>query len=349
MSDPTPPPTAPTGPAAERAAPPGTVPMKPPWWRTVYGWLLSAEQAVVDYFVSREPTFRHAIWPLLLLSIVLFVRHPATNYIFDEQEALLANPYVNATKGLGFFDAIYVDFWGLPPTGSIGSYRPIPDMVWRSTWWVSKHPWFHHLYNLVFHAMNGALIGAFAYAVTRRRLVGWLAGPLFVACAVLTEAVSGIVGIADVLGGLGAVLALSALRLPGRWMPLGVFAGIIFGLFCKESALVCVPLVPSVALLTAPLLHPQRPARWLRFLLALLAAAAAFVLYVELRKQWFPSPLPSELKEALPEGASQLQRLHREFLVWFHQAPLPKDPLNNPLAEADPPLRIAGALRVYWR
>lgn len=323
--------------------------MKPPWWRTVYGWLLSAARVVADYFLSREPRFRHAILPLVWLSGILFVRDPRTNYIFDEQEALLANPYVNGTNGLGFFDAIYVDFWGLPPTGSIGSYRPIPDMVWRSTWWITEHPWFHHLYNLVGHGVNGALLGAFAYAATKRRLVGWLAGPLFVACAVLTEAVSGIVGIADVLGGLGAVLALSALRLPGRWMPLGVFAGITFGLFCKESALVCVPLVPSVALLTAPLLHPQRPARWLRFGLALLAAAAAFVLYVELRKQWFPSPLPAELKEALPEGASQLQRLHREFLVWFHQAPLPKDPLNNPLAEAEPPYRVAGALRVYWR
>src|SRR6185436_1418422 len=27
----------------------------------------------------------------------------------------------------------------------------------------------------------------------------------------------------------------------------------------------------------------------------------------------------------------------------------PRDPLNNPLAEADMPHRIAGALRVYWR
>jgi hypothetical protein len=38
-----------------------------------------------------------------------------------------------------------------------------------------------------------------------------------------------------------------------------------------------------------------------------------------------------------------------DFLVWFHQAPLPKDPLNNPLVDADKPHRIAGALRVYWR
>jgi protein O-mannosyl-transferase len=323
--------------------------MKPPWWRKAYRLALRAEQGVIDYFAARDPWFKHTIWPLLLLSIALFVRSPWTNYIFDEQEALLANPYVNASKGLTFFDAIHVDFWGLPPNASIGSYRPIPDLVWRSTWGLSKHPWFHHLYNLVFHAMNGAFLGAFAFAVTRRRLVGWLAAVLFVACGVITEAVSGIVGIADVLGGLGAILAVCALRLPARWMPLGVFGAITFGLFCKESALVCVPLVPSVALLTAHLLHPQRPARWLRFGLSLVAGLTAFVLYVELRKQWFPSPLPAELKEALPADAPELKHLYRDLLVWFHQAPLPKDPLNNPLAKADTLHRIAGALRVYWR
>ncbi|MCA9555969.1 MAG: tetratricopeptide repeat protein, partial [Myxococcales bacterium] len=308
-----------------------------------------AERWVLDFFLHAEPTLRNAFGPLLLLSVVLFVRHPATNYIFDEQEALLANPYVNATQGLGYLDAIYRDFWGLPPHGSIGSYRPIPNLVWRATWALTKHPWFHHLYNLLFHGLNGALLASFAYAATRRRLVGWLTGVLFVSAAILTEAVSGIVGIADVLGGLGAILALVAVRLPARTMPLGVFAAVSFGLFCKESALVCVPLVPSVALLTAPLLHAQRPARWARFGLALVASAAAFVVYVELRRQWFPSPLPAELKEALPEGASQLTRWHRELMVWFHQAPLPKDPLNNPLAEADGPHRVAGALRVYFR
>ena len=335
-------------------------PFQPPWWkrigprpvetaRFIWSQLKLLERSIIDWFKHTEPTFGWALLPLLLLSIVLFIRHPATNYIFDEQEALLANPYVNGSQGLRFGDAIYRDFWGLPPNASIGSYRPLPDFIWRSTWWISKHPFFHHLYNLVFHAINGALLASFAFALTKRRLVGWLTGAVFVTAAVVTEAVSGIVGIADVLGGLGAIGALCALRLPATWMPLGVFAAVSFGLFSKESALVCVPLVPVAMLLFAPQLHPQRPMRFLRGLLSLLAAAAAFVLYVELRKQWFPSPLPAELKEALPEGASQFKVLYHDLLIWFHQAPLPKDPLNNPLAEADTAERIAGALRVYWR
>ena len=40
-----------------------------------------------------------------------------------------------------------------------------------------------------------------------------------------------------------------------------------------------------------------------------------------------------------------MARTARDFLLWFHQAPLPKDPLNNPLATAETKLRVAGALR----
>ena len=334
--------------------------MKAPWYRALGRALVAGvrqiprqfralERWLVDYFGTSPPTLAYALAPLILLSVILFVRHPATNYIFDEQEALLANPYVNATQGLKYLDAIHRDFWGLPPDASIGSYRPIPDLIWRATWVISKHPFFHHIYNLIFHGLNGALLGAFAFAVSKRRAVGWLAGVLFVSCAVLTEAVSGIVGIADVLGGLGAVLALSALRLPAATMGLGVFFAVSFGLFCKESALVCVPLIPAVALLTAPALHPQRPARWIRGAIGLVAAAGAFIVYVELRRAWFPAPLSAELNVAPPEGAGQLRVLYHDFLVWFQQAPLPKDPLNNPLADADFPHRVAGALRVYWR
>lgn len=304
---------------------------------------------IKSYFLDHDPSFWSALAPLILLSIVLFTRSPATNYIFDEQEALLANPYVNATGGLRYIDAILRDFWGLPPDRSVGSYRPLPNLVWRAFWGVSKHPFLHHFYNVLLHAANGALVTWLAFRWTRRRGLSYLAGFVFVACAVLTEAVSGIVGIADVLGGLGALGALAALSLPAWGMPFGVFAGVLFGLFSKESALVCVPLVPVAALAVAPLTHPERPARVQRALLALIGAAAAFVLYVELRRRWFPSPTPQELTEPLAEGASLLQRAARAFLLWFHQAPLPKDPLNNPLAEATPPFRVAGALRVYWR
>lgn len=349
--------TPPVGPATE---PPERVPMTRPVLGRLGERLRRLGQAALRHVQDNDPRTLTAFTPFLLLGLFLFTRHPATNYIFDEQEALLANPYVNARNGLTYWDAWVRDFWGLPPEASIGSYRPIPNLIWRALWslhaylpealaHLPKHPFFHHLLNIVLHALNGALLASFAFAVSRRRTYAWLAGLTFVSTALLTEAVSGIVGLADVLGGLGALLALSALRLPAWGMPLGVFGALLLGLFSKESALVCVPLVPAAAMVTAPLLHGERPARVTRTLLALVAAVGAFVLYVELRKQWFPSPLPEALRSELPAGVGRGARLYREFLIWFHQAPLPKDPLNNPLVDADTPHRIAGALRVYFR
>ncbi|HYJ10530.1 MAG TPA: hypothetical protein VEX18_16020, partial [Polyangiaceae bacterium] len=144
------------------------------------------------YFEDQDPRFAIAFAPALLVSIVLYVRSPLSNYIFDEQEALLANPYVNGGD-LPFWGAFQRDFWGLPPERSIGSYRPIPNLVWRLLWHVSQQPFIHHWVNVIGHAVNGALLAAFVFAVSGRRRLGWLCGAVFMTAAVLTEAVSGVV------------------------------------------------------------------------------------------------------------------------------------------------------------
>ncbi len=311
---------------------------------------------VREYFLGDELSFGIAVVPLCFLSMLLFTRHPYTNFIFDEQEALLANPYVRSVADprshVRWVDAFYRDFWGLTPDRSIGSYRPIPDLVWRALWAVGARdqtPFLHHWVNVLLHGVNGALVTLIVHRVTRDRIAAWLAGALFVGCAVVTEAVSGVVGIADVLGGLGALLALAALGLSLRAMPLAVFAATLFGLYSKESALCCVPLVPYAALLTAQITHPERPRRWLRAGLAAVATFAAFVLYVEARRRMFPAPMAHELANEMTVGKPWPARLFAALLRWYAQPALPRDPLNNPLIAGDAPQRIAGAMRVYWR
>jgi protein O-mannosyl-transferase len=351
--------------------------------QSVFAWI---QRFLHQYFVATPITFMRAFWPSLVLVLILFTRLPTTNYIFDEQEALLANPYVNQVDWR-YREAIYRDFWGLPPNASIGSYRPLPNYLWRGVVevgermdrvvdghfpdarntiarWAGEDPatlpklaevgrrsFLQHFYNLFFHAVNGALFAIMAYRVSKQQLMAWLTGTVFVTAAILTEAVSGCVGIADVLGGLGALLALTALSLRLYALPFGVFTAMLIGLFSKESAVVCVPLVPFAALIAAPIICPERPARIVRAFLAAVGTLAAFIVYVELRKRWFPSPLPAELNEPLGPGVGKLKELSRDFLIWFHQAPLPKDPLNNPLAEEmiTTDQRLGGALRVYFR
>ncbi|HKY37352.1 MAG TPA: tetratricopeptide repeat protein [Polyangiaceae bacterium] len=308
--------------------------------------LRSPFAAARRYFQDQDPRFPVAFAPALLVSILLYVRSPLSNYIFDEQEALLANPYVNGND-LPLLSAFERDFWGLPPERSIGSYRPIPNLVWRLLWHVSHQPFIHHWVNVIGHAVNGALVAAFVFAASGRRRLAWLTGAVFLSAAVLTEAVSGVVGIADVLGGLGVLLALHALRLPLFVMPQAVLLAASFGLFSKESVIVAVPLVALAAFTTAPLLHPQAPHRLVRTLLSLVALVGALVLYTELRKKLYPVALPEALAAPLPPGAPRPQQLLHKFLIWFHQPSLPRDPINNPLVEAPFHLRVAAALRVY--
>lgn len=438
--------------------------------------------AIHHYFFGFPRSFWIALLPLVLLSVLLFTRSLETNCIFDEQEALLANPYVHGSK-LPFRDAIHRDFWGLPPERSIGSYRPLPNYLWRTVWegqkaavsavnsvhdalilvgaaikrpanppswwcwpnvlfaicalfvalpaagaavrtsrkrvrigmvaacvgalalavsgamgWVwyflggaaavalcllmfplvgpslalvfgllalglqaladvgpqpltlQMHPWVFHWVNVLLHGVNGAILVVFVDKLTGRRGLSWLVGVLFVSSAVLTEAVSGVVGIADVMAGLGACLALVALLVPMWAMPLLVFASVLIGLFSKESALVLVPLVPFAALVLAHLTHPKRPMRWVRAVLAFVAAAGALALYAHLRGKWFPAPVPEELRTPLPDGANALARAMHWFRGWLHQGALPRDPINNPLVNApDFAHRTSGALRVFFR
>ena len=319
-------------------------------------FIVTFRQWLHDYFFGDDPGFGLALVPYCFLSMLLFTRHPSTNFIFDEQEALLANPYVRSIADpqpkFRWIDAFYRDFWGLGPDRSIGSYRPIPDLVWRALWGLGAReqtPFLHHWVNVLFHGMNGALVCVIAFQLTRKRGTAWLAGACFTASAVLTEAVSGVVGISDVLGATGALLALLALSLRLPWMGIGVFFATLFGLYSKESALCCVPLVPVTALLCAQIYHPTKPRRWARGAIALFASAAAFVFYVEARRRMFPTPLPAELSFDANSGKPWAPRAFAAILRWYAQPNLPKDPLNNPLVNAHGALRIAGALRVYFR
>lgn len=302
---------------------------------------------VREYFAEQDPTFVVALAPALIASVLIYVRSPLSNFIFDEQEALLANPYVNGQ--LGFWAAFTTDFWGLPPGRSIGSYRPLPNLIWRLEWMVQGQPWLPHMTNVVVHAVNAALVATLAFSFTGRRVTGWLAGACFLACATLTEAVTGVVGLADVLGGMGVLLAVLALRANVFVAPLGVCGGLLLGLFSKESALVAVPLVALAALAIAPLAHARRPRRFMRAALALLAASLALVTYTYLRRRWFPVTLPAELAAPLADSEPLARRALHEFLRWFQQPRLPHDAINNPLVEADFPYRVAGALGVYFR
>ncbi len=297
-------------------------------------------------FNHEDPVFSTALLPALVLTALLYVRSPLSNYIFDEQEALLANPYVNG-KGLRWWQAFQRDFWGLPSDHSIGSYRPIPNVVWRALWPLGQSPWVLHWINLIIHAAVAALLASLTFSITKVRRQAWLTGGIYLCFAVLTEAITGVVGLADLLAVLLVTIALHAVRKPLWVVAPAVFLAMLVGLFSKESAIVGVGLIPLAALVTSRTLDIPNPRALIRAVLSGIGAIAALVLYTEARRRWFPfdSGVDSQM---IPNGhAPKVVRVFHAFLHWFHQPRLPADPMNNPLVSATFPYRVAGALRVY--
>lgn len=93
------------------------------------------------------------------------------------------------------------DFWGTPlnSSGSHGSYRPLCVLTFRINYWASGfRPWSFHLVNVLLHMLNTGLVLSVARLLLPLKSAS-MAASLFAAHPVHTEAVSGIVGRADLL------------------------------------------------------------------------------------------------------------------------------------------------------
>ena len=321
--------------------------------------------AVKKRFLDEDPRLAIAMAPAVLLSMLLFSRGPSTTFFFDEEQAIVANPYVRSASdpasAVGWLDALHRDFWGLEPRGTIGSYRPVPDAIWRLLWAAGLREgsaFWYALLDAVLHGINGALLVALVWNWTRKRSAAWLAGVIFVSTAVLTEAVSSAVGLADVLAGTAALVALLSVALPLPLMAGTLAVATMLGLCSKESALCIVPLAPLAALMTSPAIssasarartRPEGLQRWLRAGVATIATVTSFVVYVETRRRWFHCPAPPWLSVDANAGKPLPARIFAAALRWYAQPTLPRDPINNPLIDASPSYRVAGALRVFAR
>jgi hypothetical protein len=306
-----------------------------------------------------DPDFSIYFVGFLAIAALIFLRPPFSpgKFVFDEQEAILANPYVRNLQGkIGWLDAFKRDFWGLLPDRSIGSYRPIPNLIWRALWKLTSirgnsgstttFVWI----NVVFHAINASMLASWVRDTLRRPVVGWIVGATFCTAAIITEAVTGIVGIADCLGATSLLFCLFALQL--RWELVGptVFASTLIGLLCKETAIVNVGLVPLAALCMAPAFDKERPLAkaMVKASFAVVGGLLAIGAYFVVRHHTYhlDLPLDTTLEKTGPIG---WVRAHLDHYVGAPN--LPVDPFNNPLAAVDAPasLRIGGGLRVYAR
>ena len=132
------------------------------------------------------------------------------SFLYHFSRAILKNPDLqpNVTSVTQLF---YNDFWGTPLThsGSHKSYRPLCVLTFRINYILGRlNPFGYHLGNIMLHALVTATFTFLARSVTDRELTACVAGALFAAHPVHTEAVAGVVGRAELLACLFYLLAL---------------------------------------------------------------------------------------------------------------------------------------------
>lgn len=141
------------------------------------------------------------------------------------------------------------DFWGTPLTdsGSHGSYRPLCVASFKINYLLDGFkPLGYHLVNVLLHCMATALVVRLARHILPSRYGVAIAGLLFAAHPIHTEAVAGVVGRADLTACVFYLLALLAyirhihwrqccdLR---HWLALGLTILLAAAaVLCKETA-----------------------------------------------------------------------------------------------------------------
>ena len=159
------------------------------------------------------------------------------------------------------------------------------------------------------------------------------------------EAVSGVVGIADVLGGTGALLAATALALSSERMMPRLPGDALLASSSKESGVGHRAARSVRGFVAAPLVHPAKPRRASRGdgrardggrIRPLCGASSASL------------PRRSRRTSDSTSGKHGAARVYAKLLHWYAQPALARR-AQQPACRRAFPYRIAGALRVYAR
>ncbi|XP_055542492.1 protein O-mannosyl-transferase TMTC2 [Wyeomyia smithii] len=145
------------------------------------------------------------------LAFALYVNTLSAGFVYDDRRAVLGNPDVLSSTA--WYQMLHNDFWGTPLTdsGSHGSYRPLCVASFKINYLLDGFkPVGYHLVNVLLHCVATVLVVRLARHIIPSRYGAAIAGLLFAAHPIHTEAVAGVVGRADLTACVFYLLALLA-------------------------------------------------------------------------------------------------------------------------------------------
>ncbi|HEY3129230.1 MAG TPA: tetratricopeptide repeat protein [Acidobacteriota bacterium] len=188
---------------------------------------------------------------LALLAVIPYLNALTDNFVYDDFPIIVDNPLIRDLANVG--KILTTDYWGVKeiPEG-LGVYRPLALLSYALDYafWDLK-PFGYHFINVALHTINTLLFFGVAFRLTGSLWAAFAAGSIFAVHPIHTEAVTSVVGRAELLASLFFLLAFSvaAFRTTPRassagaqvnpsWA-LNAAVGLLYflGLLSKESAI----------------------------------------------------------------------------------------------------------------
>jgi len=167
----------------------------------------------------------------LILSFVLYGNSLGGDFVADDKLVILKNPLING--GLGSMGKIFTEPYYYGQTHA-GLYRPLTVVSYNLNKLFGNGPFGFHLLNVILNAVNGFLVFLIVSKIVNpSRKIAYLAAVLFLFLPIHSEAVTSIVGRAELLSFLFSVWSL-LLVLNKRYWPASFL--LFAGLLSKETA-----------------------------------------------------------------------------------------------------------------
>jgi hypothetical protein len=220
---------------------------------------------------------------LALLTLLAYANSFRAGFVFDNRVLLLEDTRLRALTAANLDLILHKPYWW--PFVDVPLYRPATTLSYLLNYSVfgnADRPVGYHVVNWLLHTANAWLVFSLALTIGRRFWPAVFAAALWAVHPLGTEAVTNIVGRADLLAAFGVLLAFYAhlaaqdVRDHGRWSWMAVsLAAMTVAVFSKESAIAGIGVIVLYDLLRQRSLQPATMVRdWI-----ILAVPAAVFLF----------------------------------------------------------------------
>ena len=190
-----------------------------------------------------ESVFPFAVL-LAALALLAYANSFGAGFVFDNRPLILDDPRVHSWTSENLRLILRTPYWW--HTADTPLYRPVTTLTYLLNYSVfgnGDRPFGYHAVNLVLHAVNVWLLFTLVWHIGRRFWPAFCTAAIWAVHPIGTEAVTNIIGRADLLAAFGVLAAFHAhLRArttagSARWTwRLGAAAALTVGVFSKESA-----------------------------------------------------------------------------------------------------------------